>query len=76
MDIITIPKTEYRKLLDNQRKLQIRINAMQRIIEDQLREEIRPEVLRKIEKRSKAMDGGAGIKLKSVKEIKEFFRNL
>lgn len=76
MQKVTISQTEYKKLLENQKGLQARVDTLQRIIEDQLREEIRPEVLRKIEKRSKAMNGGAGIKLRSVKEIKAFFRNL
>lgn len=76
MDIVAIPKTEYRKLLENQRELQARVDALQKIIEDELKEEIKPEVLKRIEKRSKAMDRGAGIKLRSTKEIKAFFHNL
>lgn len=76
MDIVTIPKTEYRKLLENQRELRVRVDVLQRVVEDKLGEEIRPEVLRRIERRSKAMDRGAGTKLKSLKGIKAFFRNL
>lgn len=76
MQKITISQTEYKKLVENQRELQARVDTLQRVIEGELGEDIRPEVLRRIEKRSKAMDGGAGTKLKSVKEIKAFFRNL
>lgn len=76
MNIVTIPKTEYRKLLENQRELRARVDALQKIIEEELKEEIKPEVLKRIKRRSKAMDEGGGIKLKSINEIKAFFRNL
>lgn len=76
MQKVVISQNEYRKLLEGQRELRARVNALQKIIEDELGEEIRPEVLRRVEKRSRAMDKGVGIRLKSGREIKEFFRSL
>lgn len=76
MQKVIISQTEYKKLLEGQRELRARVNALQKIVEDELGEEIRPEVLKRIEKTSRAMDRGAGIRLGSVKEIKEFFRSL
>lgn len=76
MNIVTIPKNEYKKLVENQKELRVRVDILQKVIEEKLGEGIRPEVLKRIERRSKAMEGGAGIKLKSVKEIRAFFRSL
>lgn len=79
MQLVTIPKTEHAKILKNQEYLKSEVLALKKrvLFSRPVQEDaIRPEVIRRIERRSKAMDKGAGTRLKSIDEIKKFFRDL
>ena len=75
MNTITIPKTEYRKLVQTQKELMSQFEKLEKIIKES-EPEIRPSVLRRWERISKEMDKSRSIRFKSVKEVKDFFRNL
>lgn len=77
MQVVTIPKTEYNRILQNQKELQSEVSALRQAVIGELGEErIRPEVLRRINRRSRAMDKGGGIRFKSAAEFKRWMQNL
>lgn len=79
MQTITVPKIEYEKILDNQRKLSAHVFDLRKRVsrtdsyEDR---EFLSSAIKRIEKVRKEIEDGKGIVLNSKKEIKIFFDNL
>jgi len=82
MQTITVPKTEYKKILDNQRELQTQVFDLQEMISRVYKYEhykapkLLPSAIKRIEKARKDIKSGKGIVVNSKKGIKDFFDNL
>lgn len=76
MQLVAIPKNEYRKILQNQEELRSEVSALRQIVAEEFSEELRPSIKRRLERISKEMDQGRGHRFKSVAEFKKFMHEL
>ena len=77
MENITIPKSEYKKMLRKQVNLQSQIlNLRDFVIEAIRNEEVKPSTIRRMEKISRSMDKGNKKAINSLSSLKTYFKNL
>jgi len=76
MNTITLPKTEYRKILRNQADLSREFHQFRSVIKVALADEVTDQVKARLEKQSKMMDRGEGKRFKSMREFSQYLKNL
>ena len=76
MTTFTIPKNEYLKIVENQEKLRKKVDLLQKILKEEIQDEIRPEYARKLDHISADLDKGKGIRFLDAKEAKRYLKNL
>lgn len=76
MNTITLPKSTYSEILKRQARVEVAIAKLYERVEELDQDELKPNVVARIERRSKALDAGKGIKLKNIKEYRAFVRSL
>ena len=76
MNMITLPRNAYSEILRRQARVESAISKLQETVEDITYDEIKPSVLKRIEKQSRLLDEGKGIKLKNMKEYHAYVRSL
>lgn len=74
--VVAIPKTEYQKILKNQEELRLEVSALRQVVVNELGEELRPAVKKRLEKISKELDRGGGEHFDSIGEFRDFMRKL
>ncbi|MEK7502950.1 MAG: hypothetical protein AAB556_00715 [Patescibacteria group bacterium] len=67
---------EINEVKKTQKRLELELNTIKKIIDEHAFEEIRPEYLKKLDKISAEINKGKGIKFSSQKELKNYFKNL
>ena len=75
MTTATIQK-ELKRVIDTQKKFEYELNMIKKAIDEHAFEEVRPEYLKKLEKISREMKNGKGIKFSSSKELRDYFQKL
>ena len=73
MSTVTIPKTEYQKIMKTQRELSSRVKKLEKVFEKS-ELEVKPSVLKRWDKFSKELDKGEGRYFKSAKELKNHLK--
>lgn len=76
MTTITIPKTEYMKIVKTQEELKNKVNLLQKMFQNEICEEIRPEYIKKLERLDREIDKGKCVRFTSVSEMKKYLHNL
>jgi hypothetical protein len=76
MDMIALPRATYSNLVERQRRADVAIAKLQEAVEALGYDELKPNVARRIEKQSRLLDAGKGIKLKNMRELRAYFRAL
>jgi hypothetical protein len=77
MNTITIPKTEYQKIIRRQSQIEKELLILRKIVWAEVSEErIRPVVLKRWECISQGLDQGKGRSFASLKEMKVWLRKL
>jgi galactokinase len=76
MNTIALPKNIYSEILKRQARVESAISKLQETVEEMACEEIKPSVLKRLEKQSRLLDDGKGIKLKNMKEYRAYIRGL
>ncbi|MEK7126298.1 MAG: hypothetical protein AAB517_01980 [Patescibacteria group bacterium] len=76
MNTITLLKSTYSEILKRQTRVESAIAKLQETVEEIVYDEIKPSVLKRIEKHSRLLDEGKGIKLKNMKEYHGYVRSL
>lgn len=76
MTTITLPKNVYTEIIKRQERTDMVIARLQKQVEKLARDELRPEVAARLEKQSRLLDAGKGVKLKSMKEYQAFVQSL
>jgi len=79
MNTVTIPKSEYTKIIKTQEKLEKNVSTLQRMFKKVVQEdilEVRPSYIRKLDKIEKDLDAGNGVRFLNAKEAKAYLRNL
>lgn len=72
-----IPKTEYKKMLQSQEKMQSQIEDLRKfVIETMRKEEVSPSVIKRLEKISRSLDKGKGKSFNSTPSFKSYLRCL
>ena len=75
--MITLPKSTYSEILKRQARVEVAVAKLyQRVEELNQDEQIKPSVLKRLEKQSRLLDAGKGIKLKNMKEYRAYVRSL
>lgn len=75
--VITIPKTEYRKILQNQEELRSEVSALREaLLVDEDGWELKPSVKHRLDRLSKELDKGGGRRFRNAKEFLKYLRNL
>ncbi|MDP2767890.1 MAG: hypothetical protein Q8O41_10675 [Candidatus Methanoperedens sp.] len=76
MNTITIPKSEYSKIVRTQEALKKRVDLLQKMFKEEICEEVRPEYIKKLERIDKEIDKGKCTRFSSAAEMKKYLRNL
>ena len=76
MNTIALPKSAYSEILKRQARVETAISKLQEIVEEIAYNEIKPSILKRLEKQSRLLDAGKGIKLKNIKEYRAYVRSL
>lgn len=76
MNMIALPRATYSDLVQRQRRADVAIAKLQEAVEALGYDELKPSVAKRIEKQSRLLDAGKGIKLKNMKEYRAFVRSL
>lgn len=77
MQLVTIPKTEYRKILQNQEELRSEVSALRRaLLNDENSWELKPFVKRRLDRLSQELDKGGGRRFKNANEFSKHLNNL
>lgn len=67
---------EIKEVKQTQKKLELELNIIKKVIDEHAFEEMRPEYLKKLQKIDASINKGKGIKFHSQKELKNYFENL
>ena len=76
MNTITLPKTEYRKILQSQSDLTEELRQLKSVVRIAMADEVTDQVKARLEKQSKAMDRGEGRRFKSMREFSKYLKDL
>lgn len=77
MQLVTIPKTEYNRILQNQEELRSEVSALRKaLLTDEDDWKLKPSVKRRLDRLSKELDEGRGRRFKNIKEFSKYLRNL
>ena len=76
MNTIALPRSTYNEILKRQARVESAISKLQETVEEIMYDEIKPSILKRLEKQSRLLDEGKGIKLKNIKEYRAFVRSL
>jgi len=76
MNTITLPRNIYSEILKRQARVESAVAKLQETVEEIAYDEIKPSVLKRLEKQSRLLDEGKGIKLKNMKEYRAYIRSL
>lgn len=76
MNTITLPKTEYQKILRNQSDFTKELRQLKSVIKVALADEVTDRVKLILERESAAMDRGEGKRFKSMREFSKYLKNL
>ena len=76
MNTITLPRTEYQKLLRNQADLSKEFHQLKSVVRIALADEVTDQVKAKLEKQSKIMDRGQRKRFKSMREFSQYLKDL
>lgn len=76
MNTIALPRSTYNEILKRQARVEVAVTKLQERVDELNQEELKPHVVARIERRSKELDAGKGIKLKNIKEYRAFVRSL
>lgn len=73
----TVTKREYETLVARQRRLEQEISLLKEIVQTDLEgERIRPEVIRRLDRLSRELDGGKGRSFSSLAEMRRWLKRL
>lgn len=76
MNVITIPKSEYKKLQIEQKHLRSEVSELRKIVQKVAGEEIVPVAIKRLLGRSQKMDQGGGIRFSSGADVKKYLRKI
>ena len=77
MNMVAIPKRAYDEIIKRQARTEATLKHLVHAVKElSQEEELRPEVLARLERQSKLMDAGKGTKLANMKEYRAFIRSL
>ena len=76
MNTITLPRNTYSEILKRQARVETALSKLQEQVAELNQDELKPNVIARINRRSKALDAGKGIKLKNIKEYRAYIRSL
>jgi len=76
MNTITLPRNVYSEILKRQTRVEAELSKLQEKVAELNQDELKPNVVARIERCSKALDAGKGIKLKNIKEYRAYVRSL
>ena len=75
MTTATIQK-ELKKVIETQKHFEVELNFIKKAIDEHAFEEVRPEYLKKLEKISREVKNGKGVRFNSPRELKNYFKKL
>ena len=76
MDTITLPRNTYSEILKRQARVETALSKLQEQFAELNQDELEPNVIARIDRRSKAMDAGKGKSFKTMREVRAYFRSL
>ncbi len=77
MQTITIPKKEYKSIVQRQARIEQELRVVKKVLLREMYEaEIRPAVLARWEKISRDLDEGKGIAFSSISKMRDWLKDL
>lgn len=76
MNSKTITQTEYKKLLEDQKELRSNVGELKKIILEVASEELKPSVIKRLERRSRDIDRGKGKRFNNLTSLKSYLARL
>jgi len=71
-----LPRNVYSEILKRQARVESAVSKLQETVEEIVYDEIKPSVLKRLEKQSRLLDAGKGIKFKNIKEYHAYVQSL
>lgn len=77
MNTVAIPRSAYSEILKRQERADVAIAKLQKAVQELgYDDELLPHVAARLERQSRLLDEGKGIKIKNMKEYRAFVRSL
>ena len=76
MNVVTIPKSEYKKLQREQKYLRSEFSELRKIVKRVASEELAQTAIKRLLWRSRKIDKGGGIRFSSTTEVKKYLRKM
>ncbi|MBI4120150.1 MAG: hypothetical protein HY454_01660 [Parcubacteria group bacterium] len=71
-----LDKKDYRELLRKQTNIEMEVSTLKEAVLELSKDEIRPAIIKRLEKQSRILDEGGGRRLRSLKELKAYLKNV
>lgn len=75
MTTVTIPKSEYSKIIKTQNELKKRVDFLQKLVVEEVCDEIKPSYAKKLDRISASADAGKGTGFDNVKDAIKYLDN-
>lgn len=76
MNVVTIPKSDYKKLQREQKYLRSEIYELKKIVQRAASEELSQTTIKRLLGRSQRIDKGDGIRFHCVTDVKKYLRKI
>lgn len=76
MNVVTLPKSEYKKLQKEQKYLRSEVFELKKIVQKVVDEELAQATIKRLLGRSQKIDQGGGVRFSSAANLKKHLRNM
>lgn len=76
MDTVTISRSAYQTLVQKQTRTAEDLLSLKKVVARLAQDEVTPQYAKKLEKRSRALDAGKGIRFSTVRSFRSYLKAL
>ena len=76
MNMIALPRSAYSEILKRQERTDAAIAELREKVDELSQDELKPNVAARLERQSRLLDAGKGIKFKNMKDLRAYVRSL
>ena len=76
MQTVTVPKIEYKRLIEDHKMLKFQMMKLEQFVLESTRDDVKPTVVKRLERLSREIDQGKGKFFKSWKDTRAYLDKL